>query len=176
MSPCPAAPWCVTASGTDRRAGPTGIIERERPGERIERSIADPSIFRQDGGPSIGERIRRAGIVFRPADNTRVGKAGALSGWDQLRARIAGNEEGPLLAVFDTCRDFIRTVPVLQHDPMRPEDLDTTAEDHVADEARYACLSRPITPRRAPAPTRADDAFTREWGPRPAPYINWKTL
>jgi hypothetical protein len=46
--------------------------------------------------------------------------------------------------VFEICRDFIRTVPVLQHDPIRPEDLDTRAEDHIADEARYACLSRPL--------------------------------
>ncbi len=142
-----------------------GIAEREA-GEAIVYGVADPSIFRQDGGPSIGERMRRAGVAFRPADNTRVGKAGALSGWDQLRARIGPNpngesEEGPMLAVFATCRDFIRTVPALQHDPARPEDLDTAAEDHVADEARYACLSRPLPARRPPAPTRPDDAWTR---------------
>jgi hypothetical protein len=35
-------------------------------------------------------------------------------------------------------------VPVLQHDPARPEDVDTRGEDHIADETRYACLSRPI--------------------------------
>ena len=37
--------------------------------------------------------------------------------------------------VFATCRDFLRTVPVLQHDPNRPEDVDTEAEDHAGDEA-----------------------------------------
>ena len=52
-----------------------------------------------------------------------------------------------MLFVFNTCRDFIRTIPVLQHDPDRPEDLDTNAEDHVADEARYACMSRPLLPK-----------------------------
>jgi hypothetical protein len=31
----------------------------------------------------------------------------------------------------------------LQHDPDRPEDLDTTAEDHAANDWRYACNSRP---------------------------------
>jgi hypothetical protein len=30
-----------------------------------------------------------------------------------------------------------------QHDPDRLEDLDTAGEDHVADETRYACMSRP---------------------------------
>ena len=67
-----------------------------------------------------------------------------------------------MLAVFDTCRDFIRTVPVLQHDPARPEDLDTDAEDHVADEARYACLSRPLIARAtAPAPPPGAQPFAR---------------
>ena len=127
-----------------------GILEREA-GERISEAVADPSIFRQDGGPSIAERMARAGCMFRPADNTRVGLVGALSGWDQMRARIAGDEHGPMLYVFDTCREFIRTVPVLQHDAARAEDLDTNAEDHIADETRYACLSRPLA-TRAPRP------------------------
>jgi hypothetical protein len=122
-----------------------GVLAREA-GEPIHDSVADPSIFAENGGPSIGERMSLAGVWFRPADNTRVGGRGALSGWDQVRARIAGDADGaPMLYVFDTCRDFIRTVPSLQHDPQRAEDLDTRAEDHIADETRYACLSRPIT-------------------------------
>ena len=132
-----------------------GIREREGT-ERVELGIADPSIFARDGGPSLAERMAGAGVRFRPADNTRVGKAGALSGWDQMRARIApANGAAPMLYVFDSCRDFIRTVPVLQHDPMRQEDLDTGAEDHIADETRYACLSRPLT-AKAPAPPKPD--------------------
>ncbi len=152
-----------------------GIREREA-GEKIAYGVADPSIFRQDGGPSLAERMRRAGCAFRPADNTRVGKAGALSGWDQLRARIVGDGARPMLFVFDTCRDFIRTVPCLPHDPARAEDLDTAAEDHVADEARYACLSRPLIARAPTAPTRPDDAWTRTWG-HAAPLVNdWKSM
>jgi hypothetical protein len=75
----------------DAEAVAGGILERER-GETIRMAVADPSIFRQDGGPSIGERTRRA--HFRPADNTRVGKTGAMSGWDQRRARIGGGVPG----------------------------------------------------------------------------------
>lgn len=149
-----------------------GIAAREA-GETIAYGVADPSIFRVDGGPSIAERMRRAGVTFRPADNTRVGGAGAISGWDQLRARIAGGEEGPMLVVFETCRDFIRTVPVLQHDPARPEDLDTDGEDHVADEARYACMSRPISARPPPPATRPADAWV--WGRRDVSN-DWKTV
>jgi len=150
-----------------------GILEREI-GEMIGHSVADPSIFREDGGPSIGERMRRVGVSFRPADNTRVGRAGALSGWDQMRARIAGLDGAPMLFVFDACTDFIRTVPVLRHDPQRLEDLDTAAEDHAADEARYACLSRPLI---AKPPKAAADQEPDWWSDfkRPASQ-SWKTM
>ena len=46
--------------------------------------------------------------------------------------------------VFSGCRAFIRTIPQLQYDAQRPEDLDSSQEDHAADEARYFCMSRPI--------------------------------
>ena len=157
-----------------------GIREREA-GENIHRSVADPSIFRQDGGPSLAERLSNAGVRFRAADNPRVGRARALSGWDQMRARITGRNGVPMLYVFDTCRDFIRTVPVLQHDPARLEDLDTTAEDHIADETRYACLSRPLIARHPTPPNDPPDRWTaweREWGhtKRPSAGLNWKTM
>lgn len=133
-----------------------GILEREKGDANLANSVADPAIFAEDGGPSIGERMRRAGVAFRKADNARVGRAGAMGGWDQMRSRIEGRDGRPLLYVFDTCRDFIRTVPVLQHDPMRPEDLDTDGEDHAADECRYACMARQLakaTPKPSTNPT-----------------------
>jgi hypothetical protein len=133
-----------------------GILAREaelKMGASVRHGVADPSIFAQNGGPSIGERFAVAGVRFIRADNTRVGRVGALSGWAQMRARINGDGGRPMLYVFDTCADFIRTVPTLQHDPTRPEDIDTEAEDHIADETRYACLSRPTTARPPPPPS-----------------------
>ncbi len=119
--------------------------------------MADPSIFARNGGPSIAERMMRAGARFMPGDNTRVGAEGAVGGWDQMRARIVGEGDTPMLYVFDTCRDFLRTVPALQHDPGRLEDLDTRAEDHIADETRYACLSRPLMARPGAQPLDPPD-------------------
>jgi hypothetical protein len=47
----------------------------------------------------------------------------------------------------------IRTIPFLQHDPDRHEDLWSDSEDHAADSARYACMSRPWVPmKEAPKP------------------------
>jgi hypothetical protein len=127
-----------------------GIAYREK-NEKISYGALDPAAFSQDGGPSIAERMQRwsdpaqqlRGPIFRPADNARVARSGAMGGWDQMRSRLRGDGSTPMLFVFSTCRDFIRTVPMLQHDQSRPEDLDTDAEDHVADEARYGCMSRP---------------------------------
>ena len=138
-----------------------GIKDRER-GETIAYGVADPAIFASDGGPSIAERMYEAKVVWRRADNARVARSGALGGWDQMRARISGDEEGPQLVVFSTCRDFIRTVPVLQHDTGRPEDVETEAEDHAADDARYASMSRPYEKAKPkPAPeTRVVNQMT----------------
>jgi hypothetical protein len=127
----------------------SGILERDDSDE-IRYSVIDPAAFSQDGGPSIVERMR---INFRRADNKRTGQRGAMGGWDQMRARMIGEDLGepfgilPMMFVFSTCVDFIRTVPVLQHDERKPEDLDTSQEDHAADEARYGCMSRPYIPK-----------------------------
>ena len=51
--------------------------------------------------------------------------------------------------VFDNCKAFRRTIPLLIYDEHKVEDLDTELEDHVADEWRYMCMSRPIKPIRA---------------------------
>ena len=48
---------------------------------------------------------------------------------------------------FSTCTELTRTLPILQHDPDRAEDLDTQQEDHAADELRYAVMSRPWVPK-----------------------------
>ena len=116
--------------------------------EKISYTVLDRSCFNFQGGPTIAETFFRHGIPCKAADNARVARVGAMSGWDQMRARIRGDGEVPMLHVFSTCADFIRTVPALQHDRDRAEDVDTDAEDHVADEARYACMSRPWTPAR----------------------------
>jgi hypothetical protein len=48
-----------------------------------------------------------------------------------------------MIYFFSTCTDLIRTLPALQHDANKPEDVDTNAEDHAPDDTRYACMSRP---------------------------------
>jgi hypothetical protein len=124
-----------------------GISERERD-EAIKYGVIDPSAFAHQNGPSVAERMMLNKVMFRKADNTRVSPdKGRLGGWDMMRARLRGDGEYPMVFVFSTCKDSIRTIPILQHDADRPEDLDTEQEDHAADDWRYACLSRPWIPK-----------------------------
>lgn len=133
-----------------------GIREREK-GDTVSYGVLDPAAFAEDGGPSIASRM---GVFFRPADNKRVARNGALGGWDQVRARLKGDER-PMLYFFSTCTETIRTLPALQHDSARAEDVDSDSEDHAPDETRYACMSRPwVVMKAANQPKR--DRYDQE--------------
>lgn len=145
-------------------------VARLETGEKIQYGVLDPAAFASDGGPSIAERIYEGSgrkVLFRRADNKRVANVGAMGGWDQMRSRMIGEDGIPMLYFFNTCRDSLRTIPLLQHDPHRVEDIDTDMEDHCGDTARYACMSRPYNPPVASPPAKprflheltADEAF-----------------
>jgi hypothetical protein len=132
-------------------------IKARTPGnEKITYRVMDPSAFKQDGGPSHAEVMARAGVFFRPADNTR------LPGWGAVRERLTGIDADPdvnngvgtpMLYIFNTCPHLIRTLPALQHDAKNIEDCDTNGEDHAPDDLRYGCMSRPwVRPKPTPEP------------------------
>ena len=103
--------------------------------------VADPAIFQSQTGVSIADTAMQCGVYFVPGDNTR------LAGWMQCRYRLQFNEDGlPRFYVFNTCKEFIRTIATLQHDERNVEDVDTDGEDHIADEWRYCCMQNIIKP------------------------------
>ena len=109
--------------------------------------IADPAIWDAETGESIADVAAKHQVYFTPGDNKRI------PGWMQIHYRLAFDDNGfPMMYVFSNCKAFIRTMPLLQYDEHKPEDLDTDGEDHVADEVRYFCMSRPIKPRISAAP------------------------
>jgi hypothetical protein len=122
-------------------------IEREHPwlkGRRVQ-GVADPSIWAgAENGISRYDTAVRHRVYFEKGNNDRI------PGWMQCHYRLAFDENGyPMMYVFNTCRAFIRTVPLLRYDDHVPEDLDSTMEDHAADEWRYFCMLNPIKPRTA---------------------------
>ena len=107
--------------------------------------IADPAIWDAQVGESIAETAAKHQVYFTPGDHKRI------PGWMQCHYRMVFDEHGfPMFYVFSNCKHFIRTIPLLQYDEHKPEDLDTDGEDHIADAWRYFLMARPIKPRMAP--------------------------
>ena len=129
----------------DRQFAEIRRIETEHPwlkGREIT-GVADPAIWDASRGESVAQTAARYGVYFSPGDNERI------AGWMQCHYRLQFDENGyPRMYVFRNCRAFIRTVPLMLYSQTRPEDLDTALEDHVCDEWRYFCMSRPVRPIR----------------------------
>ena len=104
---------------------------------------ADPSIFNTTNGVNIAEGMGRIGLKFQPAS---AGAGSRKSGWELMRRMLKASTKAPMeeagLFVFSTCRQFIRTVPMLPRDLTNLDDVDTDAEDHVGDETRYELTNK----------------------------------
>lgn len=112
---------------------------------------ADPSIFppasaKERVGRYTAEDFWDKGLRFVRANNSRI------NGWARVKEYIDARQHGvPGLRVFkDKCRNLIRTLPLMIRDPHRPEDLDTTLEDHAVDTWRYS-IERPRMSAADPA-------------------------
>jgi hypothetical protein len=105
--------------------------------------VADPAIWDAQYGKSLAETAQtKFGLYFEPGDHARI------AGWMQCQYRLMFDEQGyAQFYVFSNCKEFIRTIPLLQYSERIPEDLDTKAEDHIADEWRYLLMKFVITPR-----------------------------
>jgi len=131
-----------------------GILEREeseiQDNLRIMRT-ADPSIFDKSRGNSIADQMapgymgRAKGVLFSKGDNTR------LAGKAEVHERLRFDKDGkPMMYIFSTCKDWIRTVPNLPYDEKKTEDIDTDAEDHDYDATRYFLMDHPMTASKKP--------------------------
>lgn len=130
-------------SGDSPRTVASLILEKERSlglRGRVKPGPADNSIFDSAGCASIASEMERAGVRWMRSDKTPGSRR---RGWVLLRQLLcnARTKEAPSLRVFSCCTHFIRTIPVLQRSERDADDIDTTAEDHTADETRYRILA-----------------------------------
>ena len=84
--------------------------------------MADPRSSTAMVGPSIGETH---GAGRGVPQGRQYAWRGGRGGWDQMRARIPGDGERPMLFVSTPAGTSLGTVPALGHDPDRPEDSTT---------------------------------------------------
>lgn len=120
---------------------------------RVRAGPGDSQMFAQSNGTetTIADDLAKAvtidgrryrGITFHEVEK---GPGSRKQGWQQLREWLshclpdegARVREKPGLFVFDSCKQFLRTVPVLPRDEDDPDDVDTESEDHVGDDVRY---------------------------------------
>ncbi len=139
-----------------------GILEREDPEEKIRVRLADPSMWNKQPQNRRNELVGQdlhadfigQGVPLLRADNDRI------QGINQVHKRFALEtdfdkdtgeilNEYPMCQIFNNCTAFWRTVPALTAHKTYVEDVETTQEDHVYDEFRYACMFKPIRPKRA---------------------------
>ena len=124
------------------------IEESEDEGQCIT-GIADPAIWNSTGSSegSIAEMMERCGVYFEKGKHDRLAEK------MQVHYRLAFDGDGlPMIYFFETCKNMIRTLPQLMYDPTRPEDVDTTGEDHLYDELKYFLMSNPIAVRESQKP------------------------
>jgi len=97
---------------------------------------ADSSIFDVQNGNSYAADMERIGVAWLRADK---GPGSRVNGWELMRQRLKNSitKEGPGLFAFNTCRQFLRTVPVLPRNESKMEDVDSSSEDHIGDAVRY---------------------------------------
>jgi hypothetical protein len=64
-----------------------------------------------------------------------------LDGWALLRDRLEVRRDGlPRLLIADDCPKLISKLPLLPRSQKNPEDVDTKADDHLADATRYLLM------------------------------------
>jgi hypothetical protein len=134
------------------------VLELEK-GEYIRYGVLDASTWakRGDIGPSIAETMVQQGCRWRPSDRTPKSR---ISGKLEIHKRLKPSEnekKDPGLRIFSSCRNLIRTLPILPLDESNPEDINTHVEDHAYDALRYGCMSRPMHTsyaKRFNSPTR----------------------
>lgn len=120
------------AAGIKKREAEMSLAGKVDPGP------ADSAIFDTQNGVCIADDMERIGISWERADK---GPGSRRNGWEKVRdmldQALKHPAESPGLFVFDSCRQFIRTVPVLPRSEKDMDDVDSDAEDHIADETRY---------------------------------------
>lgn len=120
---------------------------REATRENIRETLAPPDLWnrQKDSGRSMAELFEEAGIKLRRADANRV------QGWMQVKEYLAifpardGGEPDSRLKIFSNCKNLIRTLPALMHDPSDPCDVSGEPHEltHLPDALRYLLRSHP---------------------------------
>lgn len=131
-----------------------GILSREAdlfPGRKVYPGPADTQIFGDANGfdRSISKDMAGLGVRWTRADK---GSGSRKQGWERIRLLLRQAaprdrngmrlpRERPGIFVTDACDQFLRIMPSISRSDRDLDDIDSTIEDHIADETRYRCYT-----------------------------------
>lgn len=128
------------------------ILAVEGDDEHVSVRYADDAMWATRGdAKAIAAVYAENGVHLTPAGKQQ--DAGRVGGWQRVRSyleegpacphhRAQGWETCPMMHVFSTVENLIRTLPTLPHAVKgNVEDLDTASEDHIADALRYMLVN-----------------------------------
>jgi hypothetical protein len=101
--------------------------------ETTEKVMSDNGIDWEKSDKSNGSRKIGFELMRNRMEN-------ALPKRDPKTKEVLGPPEGPAMYFMDNCIASIATIPVLPRSEKDPDDIDTDAEDHAYDMARYRVL------------------------------------
>ena len=120
------------------------VLDLEK-GEKMRYGVLDSSLWhkRGDRGPSIAERMIKAGCKWRPADRSAGSR---VSGKNEIHRRLQIDTftDQPRIVFFNNLTEVISQLPSIPLDKRNPEDVDTNyIHDHLYDALRYGVMTRP---------------------------------
>lgn len=113
-----------------------GSISRQPHPGPADNQIRD---VREEDVETIEKKMSDVGIKWEVSDKSPGSRRNGLELFRGLLEN-AMLREGPGLYFMKNCRSSISTIPVLPRDEDHPDDVDSTAEDHPYDMARYRVL------------------------------------
>jgi phage terminase large subunit len=137
-----------------------GVRSAESPRTRpleisdLKRFVAGADVFsKQSDGTTVAAQYAKHGIKLTCANTDRI------NGWAEILQRLGDVDAGirPTLFIHRRCGRLLETLPALQHDPHRPEDVlkvdadeDGVGGDDAADCLRYlvATKGRTVSARK----------------------------
>src|SRR5512136_2430768 len=120
----------------------------------LKRFVAGADVFsKQSDGTTVAAQYAKLGISLKPANMDRI------NGWAEVMQRLGdgGASVRAKLFIHRRCGRLAETLPAMQHDPNRPEDVlkvdadeDGVGGDDAADALRYliATKSRTVAQRK----------------------------
>jgi len=108
--------------------------------EKIDLTVVDPAILNKPSettGTSGSEEMKAVWLKVKGADNSRV------AGWQVFRQFLQPFEDpnthriAAWFYICSNCVNLIRTLPMMVHDKINVEDINTKLEDHAPDAIRY---------------------------------------